>query len=80
MVHVSCAINDATVKSNYPMRSIEPVLRTSSQPRVTTMFKCDGLNGYCAVKLFLPHAYKLRISSALGQYCYLVMGIMADDY
>lgn len=74
MVHVFCGLNEVTVKSNYPMKRIEPVLRAIAQPWVRVLFKCDGLNGYWAIPMFLPHAYKLGISTALGQFCYLVMG------
>ena len=74
MVHVFCPINDATIKSNYTMKRIEPVLQQVSQEHVKVKFQVDASNGYWAIKLHPAHAYKSAFSSAFGQFAYLRMG------
>ena len=74
MVHAFVPVNKVTIKANYPMKRIEPVLQKVSQPRLRYMFKADGSNGYWAIGIFNPHAFKLAFSSVLGQLCYLRMG------
>lgn len=64
MVHTFNAINDVTVKSNYPMRRIELVLQTLVQPWISTFFKCDGLNG-CSATLKTPRTHT-RFSDSLA--------------
>lgn len=38
MVHVFCPINRATIKSNYPMKRIEPIIKAISQPHIKIHF------------------------------------------
>jgi len=49
MVHTFHAINDATIKSNYPTKRMEPKLHNISQPWVRYLFQADGINLYWAV-------------------------------
>ena len=74
MVHAFTGVNDVTVKSNYPMRRIEPILKDMAQPWVKYNFRTDAANGYWAVGVWPAHCYKLAFSSSEGQMCYLRMG------
>ena len=74
MVHAFTGVNDVTVKSNYPMRRIEPILKNMAQPWVKYNFCTDAANGYWAVGVWPAHCYKLAFSSSEGQMCYLRMG------
>lgn len=46
MVHAFVPLNTVTIKSNYPMKRIEPVLQAVSQPWVSQVFIADATNGY----------------------------------
>ena len=72
-VHQFCALNDATIKSNYPMRRVEPILNNLMQPRFKLYWWADASKGFFAVPMFPPHAYKTGFSCYLGQFCYLRM-------
>lgn len=76
MVNIFCPVNAATIKSNYPMRRIEPILNSLSQYRYQAgpKFQADAVNGYYAVPLWPEHAYKTAFSCTMGQFCYNVMG------
>ena len=74
IVNVFCSLNNVTIKSNYPMKRIEPVIKNLSRSRFTNYFKADASNGYWAVGMHLPHALKTAFSTCLGQFCYLRMG------
>ena len=74
MVHAFTGVNDVTIKSNYPMRRIEPILNDMAQPWVRYNFCADAANGYWAVGVWPAHSYKLAFSSSEGQMCYLRMG------
>ena len=74
MVHAFIPINDATIKAQYTMRRMEPVLHDISQSHIKCLFQADASNGYWAVPLHPEHAYKSAFSSAFGQMCYLRMG------
>lgn len=74
MVHQYIPINSATIKMNYPMRRIEPILNRLSNKKWKIFFKADAANGYWAVPLALEHAYKTSFVTVLGQYCYLCIG------
>ena len=72
-VHQFCALNDATIKSNYPMRRVEPILNNLMQPRFKLYWWADASNGFFAVPMSPPHAYKTGFSRFLGQFFYLWM-------
>ena len=72
-VHQFCALNDATIKSNYSMSRVEPILNNLMQPRFKLYWWADASNGFFAVPMFPPHAYKTGFSCFLGQFCYLRM-------
>ena len=82
-VHQFCALNEATIKSNYPMkatiksnypmRRVEPILNNLMQPRFKVYWRADDSNGFFSVPMYLPHAYKTGFSCFLGQFCYLRM-------
>ena len=75
MVNIFCPINAATIKSNYPMRRIEPILNSLSQGTYQgPKFQADASNGYYAIPLWEGHAYKTAFSCTMGQFCYNVMG------
>ena len=74
MVHVFCQLNDATIKANYPMRRLEPILKGAAQPALKHFFQADAANGFWAIKVYRPHAYKLGFAAYNGHYCYLRMG------
>ncbi|RDI83557.1 hypothetical protein Vi05172_g6513 [Venturia inaequalis] len=74
MVHNFVPINKATIKSNYPMKRIEPILQNIGRPWVVCMFKSDASNGYWAVCTYKKHVYKTAFSSSMGQWAYWRMG------
>jgi hypothetical protein len=42
MVHVFCPINKATIKSDYPMKFIEPIVKRIAQPQLEVLFQADA--------------------------------------
>ena len=76
MVNIFCPINAATIKSNYPMKRVEPVVNLLSQDKYKKgpKFQADATNGYYAIPLWPEHTYKTAFSCNLGQFCYNVMG------
>ena len=51
MVQMFCPINDATIKTNYPMRRIKPILMNIAAPYITCMFQTDAKTNYERGKL-----------------------------
>jgi len=74
MVHVFCPINEVTMLSGYPMKRIEPVVNNLMQSRFNCYFQADAANGYWAVAMYPPHAYRTAFSTHNGQWQYLRMG------
>ena len=76
MVTIFCPINAATIKSNYPMKRVEPIVNLLSQEKYKKgpKFQADATNGYYAIPLWPDHTYKTAFSCNLGQFCYNVMG------
>ena len=74
MVQIYCPINNATIKTNYPMKRTEPIINAMSMSRFKLYWWADGANGYWAIPMYRPHAYKTAFSSILGQFAYLRMG------
>jgi hypothetical protein len=58
MVHNYMPINAATIKMNYPLRRIEPVIANLSKHQWKVFFKVDAANGYRAVTLAAEHSFK----------------------
>lgn len=75
MVHVFCPLNKATIKSNYPMRRIEPIIQSLMQWRWTVFWQADATVGYWGIRLAPQHAYKTAFNTPIGQFCYLRMGM-----
>lgn len=75
MVHTYCALNDATIKSNYPMKRMEPIINGLAKESRRYFFSGDAANGYYAVAMEPLHAYKTAFNTVLGQCCYLRMGM-----
>ena len=73
MVHTYCPLNDVTMKSNYPMKRIEPILDELADPRHRYYFSADAAFGFYAVPIYPPHAYKTAFNTILGQFYYLRM-------
>jgi len=74
MVHTFCPINDVTIKSNYAMQRIEPILNSLSSSKFKIFWYADGANGYWAVPMWKPHAFKTAFRTIPGQFAYLRMG------
>jgi hypothetical protein len=74
LTHTFGPINDATIKSNYPMRRVEPILNNLMQPRFWMFWWAAASNGYWAVPVWPPHVFKTAFSCALGQCAYKRMG------
>ena len=55
------------------MRRVEPILNNMMQPRFKVYWWADASNGFFAVPMYPPHAYKTGFSCFLGQFCYLRM-------
>ena len=75
MVHTYCALNRATIKSNYPMKRMEPIINGLAKDSRRYYFSGDAANGYYPVPLLPKHTYKTAFNSVLGQCCYLRMGM-----
>lgn len=73
MVHTYCQLNDATIKTNYPMKRMEPILNELANPRHRYFFSVDAAYGFYAVPIYPPHAYKTAFNTLLGQFYYLRM-------
>ena len=73
MVHTYCQLNDATIKTNYPMKRLEPILDGLSNPNHRYFFSVDAAYGFYAVPIYPPHAYKTTFNTLLGQFYYLRM-------
>jgi len=74
MVHIYCPINNAMIKTNYPMKRTEPIINAMRMSRFKLYWWSDSANGYWAIPMYQPHAYKTAFSSVLGQFAYLRMG------
>lgn len=73
MVHTYCPLNNATIKTNYPMKRIEPILEDVAKPGRRYFFSADAAYGFYAVPIYPPHAYKTAFNSILGQFYYTRM-------
>ena len=73
MVHTYCQLNDATIKTNYPMKRMEPILDELANPQYRYFFSADAAYGFYAVPIYPPHAYKTAFNTILGQFYYLRM-------
>jgi len=56
------------------MKWIEPILNSLSSSKFKIFWYVDGANGYWAVPMWKPHAFKTAFSTILGQFAYLRMG------
>ena len=74
MVHVFCPINSVTMLSGYPTKRIEPVVNNLMQAKFSSYFQADAANGFWAVCMHPPHAYRTAFSTHEGQWQYLRMG------
>jgi len=74
MVHIYCRINHATIKTNYPMKRTETIINAMGMSLFKLYWWTDGANGYWAIPMYRPHAYKTAFSLILGQFTYLRMG------
>ena len=52
MVHTYCQLNDATLKANYPMKRIEPILDNLADPAHRFFFTADAAYGFYAVPIY----------------------------
>ena len=60
--------------SSYPMKRIEPVINNLMQSKYSTYFQADAANGFWAVPMYPPHAYRTWLSTYKGQWQHLRMG------
>jgi len=74
MVHVFCPVNAATVNHSYPMRRIEQIINNLGKAQLSVYLQADAANGFWAVPLYPPHAYKTAFSTSIGQFQYIRMG------
>ncbi len=74
MIHVFCQLNNATMKTNYSIRRLEPILKEAAQSRLKHFFETDATNGFWAIKMYQSYAYKFGFSAYSGHYCYLRIG------
>jgi len=74
IVHVFCPIYQVTILSSYPMKRIEPLVNNLMRSAFSTYFQADAANGFWAVPMYLPHAYRTAFSTPGGQWQYLRMG------
>lgn len=65
MVHTYCQLNDATLKTNYPMKRMEPILDELASPYYRYFFSADAAYGFYAVPIYSPHAYKTAFNTIL---------------
>jgi len=74
MVHIYCPIDHTTIKTNYRMKRTELIINAISMSQFKLYWWADGANGYWAIPMYRPHAYKTVFSSILEQFAYLRMG------
>jgi hypothetical protein len=74
LMHTFCLINEATIKLNYMMRRVEPVLNNLMQPQFSMFWWIDAANRYWAEPVWPTHVFKTAFSCALGQFAYKRMG------
>jgi len=58
MVHINCPNNHAMIKTNYPMKRMEPIINAVSMSRFKLYWWADSANGYWVIPMYWPHAYK----------------------
>ena len=73
MVHTYCTLNNATIKTNYPIKRIEPILEDLYKAGRRCFFLADAAYGFYAIPIYPPHAYKTVFNSILGQFYYTRM-------
>ena len=73
MVHTYCQLNDVTIKTNYPMKRMEPILDDLGYPDHRYFFSFDAAHGFYAVPIYPLHTYKTAFNTVLGQFYYLRM-------
>ena len=73
MVHTYYLLNNVTVKNNYSMKRIEPILDELSRPSRRYFFSADTAYGFYSVPIHPPYAYKTAFNSILGQFFYTRM-------
>ena len=73
MVHTYCPLNDATIKTHYHMKRMEPILDELADPRHRYFFSADAAHGFYALPIYRPHAYKTAFNTLIGQFYYLRM-------
>lgn len=69
MVHNFVPINKATIHSNYPMRRMESIVNALAKENKRYFFSADAYNGYYAITIYPPHAYKTAFGTVLSWYC-----------
>lgn len=74
MVHFFCRINSVTMLSGYPTKCIKPVVNNLMQAKFSSYFQADTANGFWAVRMHPPHAYRTAFSTHEGQWQYLRIG------
>ena len=52
MVHTYCPLNNSTIKTNYPMKRIEPILDDLAKPGRQYFFSADTAYGFYAVPIY----------------------------
>ena len=73
MVHTYCPLNNVTMKTEYPIKQIEPILDDLSRPGRRYFFSKDAVYRFYAVPIHPPHAYKTAFNSISGQFYYTRM-------
>ena len=68
MVHTYYPLNEVTVKSNYPMKWIEPILHALAKQEYRYFFAADAAYGFYAIPIYPSHACKTAFNSIMGQY------------
>lgn len=76
MVHVKCPLIRATIKSNYPMKRIEPMIHCLMQWKYNMYWAADATVGYWGSLLAEELAYKTAFNTPFGQFYYLRMGMV----
>jgi len=75
MVHTYCVLNRVTIKSNYPMKRLEPIIDELTKESRRFYFSGDATLGFYTIPLLAEHAYKTAFNIVFGQCCYLRMGM-----
>ncbi len=74
VIHNFIPVNRYTIKSQYPVHSLEETLNTAIRPEFGVYFMSDTANSYWAIPMKVEDCNKTGFITPNGQWVYLRMG------